>query len=315
MIALGVDTSNYATSLALVDLEHNRILAHQKRMLPVQEGALGLRQSDAVFAHVKQLPDALDALYAEAGDIRIGAVGVSVRPRDAQGSYMPCFLVGQTMAHAAAKASGVPVFAFSHQAGHMMAALYGSGLANEPQLDFLAFHVSGGTTDALGCVLDQGKLTIDQLGTSLDLFAGQAVDRVGGMLGYSFPSGQYLSDIAAESTCNQTMKPVLKGSDCCLSGLENQCKKLFDDGAPPQDIARYCLLSIAATVEAMAAPLVAARPDRPMIFAGGVLSSSVIRARLADRFPQAHFCEPAYLSADNAVGIAALACREMKYYE
>ncbi len=315
MIALGIDTSNYATSLALVDLRQTRILAQVKLMLEVKPGALGLRQSDAVFAHIKNLPGALGSLFAQSGGARIGAVGVSVRPRDEAGSYMPCFLAGRAAAAAAAGAAGVPVYEYAHQAGHVMAALFGTGLARERELAFLAFHASGGTTDALDCSLKENCLSVQKLATSLDLFAGQAVDRVGGMLGYPFPSGQYLSEIAEHSGYNQVMKPVLKQGSCCLSGLENKCRRLYDDGTPPQDVARYCLRSIGETVAAMVGPLERARPQQPILFAGGVLSSELIRRQLRARFPQARFCEPAYLSADNAVGVAALACREMEQYE
>ena len=315
MIALGIDTSNYSTSLALVDFERQEILAHHKLMLEVKPGALGLRQSDAVFAHIKNLPGSLQALFAQAGQVKIDAVGVSVRPRDEEGSYMPCFLSGKSAAYAAAMAAGVPVFEFSHQAGHVMAALFGTGYAAAQKLDFLAFHVSGGTTDALGCSLNGKNLAIRKLATSLDLFAGQAVDRVGGMLGYPFPSGKFLSQIAVKSSYNKTMKPVLKDGNCCLSGLENQCRKLFENGAPPEDVARYCLCSVGRTVEAMTVPLAQSRPDQPIIFAGGVLSSELIRAQLGERFKQARFCEPAFLSADNAVGVAVLACRELENYE
>ena len=310
MIYLGVDTSNNATSAALYDSAARTLLGHQKLMLPVAKGALGLRQSDAVFSHIKNLPAVFEALFQVSGVRHIDAVGVSSRPRTLEGSYMPCFLAGVASATAVAASHGAPLYAFSHQQGHVMAALYGCGLAFEDELDFTAFHVSGGTTDGLYCALAGKELRIEQAATSLDLFAGQAVDRTGALLGFDFPSGPQLSALAETSGSPQFMKPVLKGRDCCLSGLQNKCEKLFADGAAPQDIARYCLLSVGETVAAMCDRMLADRPQQPLVFAGGVLSSSVIRRQLSARFPSARFCEPAWLSADNAAGIAVLASRE-----
>ena len=314
MIALGIDTSNYATSAALYDSEKGAVLAAEKRMLPVREGALGLRQSDAVFAHVKQLPDVLRELFEQAGPLpgKLGAVGVSTRPRPVAGSYMPCFLAGRAPAVCAASALGVPLVETTHQQGHVMAALYGAGFARERDKSFFAFHVSGGTTDALACRLAGKQLAVEQRATSLDLFAGQAVDRVGGMLGFAFPSGAEVSRLAASSHSNAFLKPVLKGGDCCLSGLENKCRSMLERGEAPCDVARYCLLSVGETIAAMAERLCATSPDDDLVFAGGVLSSDVIRAQLARRFSNGYLCEPAWLSADNAVGVAILACRELE---
>ena len=141
---LGIDTSNYTTSAALFAGE---TLLQRKRLLPVKEGQIGLRQSDAVFHHVQQLPDLLASIWEE--HPRIESVGVSVRPRDQEGSYMPCFTVGHGTARAISGALGVPLYSFSHQAGHIMAALYSSGKIEWCRSRFLAFHVSGGTTEAL----------------------------------------------------------------------------------------------------------------------------------------------------------------------
>lgn len=315
MIALGIDTSNYATSAALFDSRERKILAAEKRMLPVQKGALGLRQSDAVFAHVKQLPDVLRTLFEKAGALpeKIGAVGVSTRPRPVEGSYMPCFLAGRAAAASAAVSLGVPLVETSHQQGHVMAALFGTGFAFEAEKSFFAFHVSGGTTDGLACRLCGKRLEVAQRATSLDLFAGQAVDRVGGMLGFVFPSGPEVSRLAAESTREVFLKPVLKGGDCCLSGLENKCRQMLARGEAPCDVARFCLLSVGETVAAMAERLRAEAPNNDLLFAGGVLSSEVIRAQLDRRCKNGYFCEPSWLSADNAVGVALLAYRELEY--
>ncbi len=305
MIALGIDTSNYATSAALFDGE--RILAHAKRFLPVKEGALGIRQSNAVFLHTKALPEVLDELFSSApGVSSVDCIGCSSRPRAEDGSYMPCFLVGQSAAECAAKAAGVKAHCFSHRQGHIAAALYGCGLLGK-ELSFCAFHVSGGTTDLCRCDYRSGELKVKTVASSLDLYAGQTVDRVGAMLGLRFPAGEQLSGLAARSSEDKFLKPVLKDGSCCLSGLENVCRRMLDGGAAREDVARFCLLSVGETVAAMVEHEFKLRGRSPLIFAGGVMSSAVLRPVLAERFPQAGFCEPAWLSADNALGVAALA--------
>ena len=61
---LGIDTSNYTTSAALADGDGN-IIVNLKRLLPVKEGERGLRQSDALFAHTKNLPLIMGELNVE----------------------------------------------------------------------------------------------------------------------------------------------------------------------------------------------------------------------------------------------------------
>ena len=193
---LGIDTSNYTTSAAL--FADGRVI-QSKRLLPVKEGQIGLRQSDAVFHHVQQLPTMLDVLWKE--QAALGGVGVSVRPRDQEGSYMPCFTVGYGAAKMIAGALSVPVYTFSHQAGHIMAALYSSDQIALCKKKFLAFHVSGGTTEALLVTPDKEHVFHCELvAASLDLKAGQAVDRVGHMLGLPFPAGPALEKLALEWT-------------------------------------------------------------------------------------------------------------------
>lgn len=310
MKTLGIDTSNYATSLVVFDTDEHSVAAHIKLPLRIEDGKLGLRQRDAVFAHILNLPGAFAQLAEQTPLGDIIAIGVSDRPRDTTGSYMPCFLSGVAVARSIGSVLSVPVYTFSHQAGHLMAALYGTDLSDRDRLDFLALHASGGTTDSMVCRLDGAGLDIKTRGTSLDLFAGQAVDRVGAMLGLPFPAGPELSALAAQSDTSDAAKAVIKGVDCCLSGLQNQCEKLLAQGREHPYIARYCLNSIAAVIAAMTDAILLGHEALDIIYAGGVLSSDIIRPFLQSRFDRARFCQPAWLSADNAVGVALLAARK-----
>lgn len=298
---LGIDTSNYTTSAALYA---DGKVRQEKLLLPVRQGELGLRQSDAVFHHVQQLPQVLERLLSEQ-DGAIAAVGASARPRDLEGSYMPCFTVGIGTAKAAALALSVPFFSFSHQAGHIAAALYSAGKLDLLQERFLAFHVSGGTTEAVLVTPEKERLfQAEIVARSLDLKGGQAVDRVGGMLGLPFPSGKYLEELALQSDAPFSIRPSMKGADCSLSGVENKCRKMLDEGHPKEDVARYCLLSILAALDGMAAALRNVYGGLPMLFAGGVMSNGIIRKALTEKYG-AVFAEPAF-SSDNAAGIAVL---------
>ena len=303
-IYMGLDTSNYTTSAAAFDAATGA-LWQVKQLLPVKAGEMGLRQSDAVFHHVKQLPTLVEQLFAETGTITPAAFGVSDRPMEAEGSYMPCFLAGEGTARALAAAADKPLYRFTHQQGHVMAALYGAerlSLRHEP---FLAFHVSGGTTEAL-LVKPHAETVISctSVARSLDLKAGQLIDRVGGLLGLPFPAGPALDKLSQEVDAKRLPKPSMEGVDCHLSGVENQCRKRLADGETPSAVAKFCLASVNAAVQAMTERLLSQYGELPVVYAGGVMSNAYLKSSLQQRFGGL-FAPPAY-SADNAAGIALL---------
>ncbi len=310
---IGIDTSNYTTSVAVAN-EAGEIVANLKAPLPVKEGARGLRQSDAVFAHTKNLPELLDRLRDEIGSYRPVAVAYSERPRDAEGSYMPCFLSGAVAAHAIAAVLDIPLFTCSHQAGHVMAALYGAGaLAKLSDKPFGAFHVSGGTTELLHVTPREGALDIRLLGGSADLHAGQAIDRIGVAMGLSFPCGPHLEVLANENT-KKIPKPhvSVSGAICHLSGLENLALKLYADTGDRALTAAYVLRFISETLFLMAKHVREEYKELPLLFAGGVMSNRLIAAELENRLGKdVYFAAPAF-SADNAAGVALL-CRQKSF--
>lgn len=311
MLFCGVDTSNYTTSIALCDGD-GKVVANFKEPLPVGAGECGLRQSDAVFAHTRNLPIVsarLRRALADAGE-PITAVGVSAAPRDAAGSYMPCFLTGVAAASAMADAVGVPLYRVSHQSGHIMAALYSSGAVSLVGDRHIAFHVSGGTTEALLCEPSEDAehvFSVRIIGGTQDLNAGQAIDRAGVMLGLRFPCGPALEELAAASEQKYVFSRVpVKNGMCNLSGVQNLTERQFADGVPPCDIAAYLLDYIAAVIFKMAADLRAEYGALTIVFAGGVMSNRRIRAQL-EKLGDCRFAEPQF-SADNAAGVALL-CR------
>ena len=302
---LGIDTSNYATSLAVFDTA-GEVVCAKKRFLPVKEGQLGLRQSEALFHHTTALPEMLDELAEEFDLTRISAVGVSQKPRPVEGSYMPCFLAGVSAAKAFALAKGIPLVLTTHQQGHAAAALFAAEGEKLFRQKVLLFHISGGTTDLLLC--DEVK-HIATLGTSSDLYAGQAVDRVGVKLGFGFPAGVEVSRLAAR--CDEPIRPKssVRGMQCSFSGLENQCNALLAAGKSPEYVCKYCLLCVADTVVKMTKAAQNEYPGLPVVCAGGVMSSDIIRAWVQQRLPKVYFV-PGQYSSDNAIGVSILAARE-----
>lgn len=297
---LGIDTSNYTTSVALIDKD-NSIIQH-KRLLPVKNGQKGLRQSDAVFHHTKQIPILLETLLNDfTGDIV--SVGVSTTPTTAEGSYMPCFLVGETVARSLGATMKIPVYKTSHQMGHILAGIVSCGEFKLLENPFLAFHVSGGTTDCLLCIPNKDSLLdISMVASSLDLKGGQAIDRVGVSLGLDFPCGMALEKLALQSNRTFKIRPTLKNGNCCLSGLENLCQKMLLQGESYSDIALFCLEYIYQSVRGMTIHALDTFGDMPILYVGGVMSNSIIKRKISTEF-KSYFAEPK-LSCDNAVGVS-----------
>ena len=300
---LGIDTSNYTTSLAAV--RDGVPLFNLKAPLPVKEGECGLRQSEALFAHVKNIPLLFDMARPLLAKEKILAVGVSEKPRNIEGSYMPCFLAGVSAAEAVAATQGVPLYRFSHQCGHLRAALLSAKMDALTDNPFGAFHVSGGTTEMLLVAPAENGFTTTIVGGTLDLNAGQLIDRTGVMLGLSFPAGPSLEALAATYEGKIPQKPVkTENGYVHFSGVENQASALFSAEGNREKTAAFVQDHIARTIVAMSRDL---RREHalPIVYAGGVMSNAYIRSFIEGSLSDVHFAEPA-LSADNAVGIAAL---------
>lgn len=306
---LGIDTSNYTTSTALYNDITGEII-QQKKLLPVKEGQLGLRQSDTVFHHTAQLHILLSELVKNVDTMQISAVGVSTRPRPIEGSYMPCFTVGENTAKILSSFLKVPLYSFSHQEGHIAAALYSAKRDDLFGKKFIAFHVSGGTTEAVIAHGNEYGFNLDPVAKSLDLHAGQAVDRVGLMLGLKFPCGAELERLALKNTEIIKVKPTLKNCDCCLSGVENQCKKLISENRSKEYVSAYCLEYIRKTLSLMTDALIEKYGKLPVLYAGGVMSNSIIKNSFIEKY-NAVFAEPSF-STDNSAGIAYLSYRKYK---
>ncbi|HBO66394.1 MAG TPA: peptidase M22 [Clostridiales bacterium] len=304
MRVLGIDTSNYTTSIAVADETGYR---HGRTILEVKTGERGLRQSDALFLHTVNLP----RLFSELDIGKTDAVSYSEKPRDIEGSYMPCFLAGKAAATAAASAAGVPLFAFSHQAGHIMAALK-SCEAGEEALgrEFLAFHISGGTTELLHVKRKAVGFDVAIVGETLDINAGQLIDRAGVLLGLKFPCGMELEKLAVQGKTTK-LHTCIKSGSCNLSGAENKIIQMYNFGEAAENIARYAIDFVCETILGMSRYAREAHRSLPILYAGGVMRDNIIRDRLTGEMENIYFAENE-LSSDNAVGTAYLGLEALK---
>ncbi len=303
---LGIDTSNYTTSLAFCT-EGGEVVANCKLPLPVKHGEKGLRQSDAVFHHTRNLPLLFESARELFRCYRPIAVGVSARPRTRDGSYMPCFLAGVACATALASSMNLPLYELSHQNGHIMAALYSSHAEHLLGKDFVAFHVSGGTTEVLLVHPNGCDFLCDIIGGTKDINAGQAIDRVGVAMGIDFPCGRELEKLALSYEGKIRRDRVcVDGAFCNLSGVENKALHLLSEGESHETVAAYVLQFIGRTLMGMTEGVRDRYPDIPLVYSGGVMSCSILRNMLAGE--NVYFAKPAF-SADNAAGIACLTRR------
>ena len=300
---LGLDTSNYKTSAGLYCPEDGSFRACGK-LLEVPQGTLGLRQSDALFQHIKQLPEQVKSACREM-DGRIRAIGFSARPRDLEDSYMPCFLAGQCVAQCLGAAMDVPVYDFSHQQGHLAAAAFSVGKPELMEAPFLAWHLSGGTTELLLVEPSNDRIIrADILGGTTDISAGQVIDRVGVDLNMRFPAGPYVEQAALLSSNDDFFRVKVQDCTFSLSGVQNQYLAKMKAGESAEDVCRFVLLTVA---QAILKATRNARKERklPVLISGGVSVCSLVQ-NVFENEQDVWFAQKG-LGGDNAVGTAILA--------
>lgn len=302
MNVVGIDTSNYTTSIAWFD---GTAGMNCSKLLPVKQGELGLRQSDAVFAHIKSLPELSGRLFSDISGKRIDAVGVSTRPRAVEGSYMPCFMVGYSHAKLLSDVFGVPLVEVSHQQGHVAASLWSAGHMELLDAPHLAWHLSGGTTELL-LVQPEGKNVVcTKIGGTTDISAGQLIDRTGQLLALPFPSGKALDALSGWAEQTETFPVKCSNASFSLSGVQNKVQQ-FHERNTPEETAAYALRCVASAVYRATEQALQRYPGLPVVFSGGVASNSLLRRVMQPLDPI--FAQPQY-STDNAMGVAVLAHR------
>ncbi len=303
MSVIGIDTSNYTTSIAFFDGIGGE---NCSKLLPVKQGELGLRQSDAVFAHIKSLPELSGRLFSHTREEKITAVGVSTRPRAVEGSYMPCFMVGYSHARMLSDLLHVPLVEVSHQQGHVAASLWSAGHMELMDQPHLAWHLSGGTTELL-LVEPEGKnVKCTKIGGTTDISAGQLIDRTGQLLQLPFPSGKHLDALSKEAAMKETFKVKCANMEFSLSGVQNKVQQFHGAHGLSAETAAYALRCVAKAVYLATEQAMKTYPGLRVVFSGGVASNSMLREVIAPLDPI--FSQPQF-STDNAMGVAVLTYR------
>ena len=300
MLTLGLDTSNYTTSIAYFDGETG---VNCSQLLPVQPGQLGLRQSDAVFSHTKSLPELSGRLFSHVSLADVAAIAVSTRPRAVEGSYMPCFMVGYSHAKMLSDGLHVPLIQVSHQQGHVAACLWSAGRLDLMDRPHLAWHLSGGTTELLLVEPDGKNVKCTRIGGTTDISAGQLIDRTGVMLELPFPAGKHMDALAGE--CKDLFKVKCPELEFSLSGVQNKVQQ-YHQNHTQEETAAYCLNSVCFAVKKATENALAQYPGLEVVLSGGVASNSRLRQVMEPL--GAVFGAPQY-STDNAMGVAILADR------
>ena len=297
---LGIDTSNYTTSVAAFD---GRGGVNRSRLLDVAPGQLGLRQSDALFSHVKRLPVLMEQLFSSVSPGEIQAVAVSTRPRAVEGSYMPCFLAGVAVAKSLAAALGVPCHEVSHQQGHVAAALWSAGRMDLMDKPHLAWHLSGGTTELLSITPEGKNVRAEKIGGTSDISAGQIMDRTGKLLALPFPAGKALDQLS-QGVDVKPFRVKTQGLTFSLSGLENQVAAFYQRTNSPEETAAFAVSSVCDVVLRTTREAQKQYPGLEVVFSGGVASNVTLRRVCGFGV----FAAPQF-STDNAMGVAVLAER------
>lgn len=303
-VVLGFDTSNYTTSVAWFDGERGD---NAGKLLEVPEGSLGLRQSEALFQHVKRLPDMMAQLRQDGLPGLPVAVGASTRPKEVEGSYMPCFLAGESQGKSMATLLGVPFYACSHQQGHIAAAAWSAGRMDLLDRPHLVWHLSGGTTELLYVEPHGVMVQAHCIGGTSDISAGQLIDRTGKRLGLAFPAGKAVDALSLQADKRESFRVKVTNSTFSFSGVENKMNGLAEAGWPAADICWYVLHSVIRGVETATKQALEQYPGLPVLCAGGVASNQLLRETMI-KACGAVFAAPRF-STDNAMGAAVLAWR------
>ena len=345
---LGIDTSCYTTSVALLD-DRGALVGEARQILSVKPGRCGLQQSEMVFQHTRNLPRLIEEAVAQvlqaesfdaggeeaececsqaavecdgstggfaglaAAGYALAGIGVSGCPRPLEGSYMPAFLAGLSVARSLAAFTGAKLEIISHQENHLEAGLWSAGGLTAER--FFLLHASGGTTDVLLAERQaNGRYRITEVGGSIDLHAGQFVDRIGVALGLQFPTGPALESLAKQAATMVELPVSVRKLQVSLSGPCTAALRKLEAGAEPAALALGVEHALAETFARVLRNGAQEYRVRDVLLVGGVGSNAYIREhverKLAKlRYPVRLWVPEGRFSCDNATGCAAFAWR------
>lgn len=309
---LGIDTSAYTTSIALIDTQGNIINDFRKKLF-VPEGQIGLRQQEALFQHISNLPDIVNEFTIDFNKIK--TISVSNKPRNNNKSYMPVFVAGTNFGRTIAKIIGSNIIEYSHQENHISAAFFNKRF--DLHSKFLTIHISGGTTEFLLTKKVCNGFETQIVGGSKDITFGQLIDRIGVYLGFKFPTGYDLEQVISDENRDTLKMPRISGSEFInLSGIENYLKnKYIEEGISIEKISFSLFNYIGKCICHIINNLNNKYEFYDIVITGGVAANKYIREfiknDLINKF-NIYFCDHEY-STDNAIGNAYLPLLDEKW--
>ena len=332
MLILGIETSCDETSAAVVEetgdtskpwVVRSNIVASQ---VAIHREWGGVVPELASRQHIRDICGVVERSLEEAKAAwsDLGAVAVTQGP-----GLVGSLLVGVSFAKSVAAASGLPLVAVHHLAGHIESLVLQNG---ELPLPAIVLVVSGGHT-SLYLVETPGHYAL--LSRTRDDAAGEAYDKVAKLLGLGYPGGPVIDRLARTGNDRAVQLPTtrlthadrnapeLKGDlDFSFSGLKTAVLRHVRNeraGAPSeQEIADICASFQRVVVTGLLDRLFdAARryQAKSVGIAGGVSANSRLRAELADRGMRREmptFLPSLALSTDNAAMIAAAGLRKFR---
>ena len=308
-IIIGIDTSCYTTSIAAITL-NREIVFNEKIMLNVKNGERGLRQSDAVFQHIKNFGEISERLkkHIHKKGYKVEMICASAKPRDVEESYMPVFEVGKNFAKTMAAIFDCDMLETTHQENHIAASLYGCD--KEDLERFISVHMSGGTMEILLTEKGDKGYKTEIVGGTKDISFGQLIDRVGVKMGYDFPAGKYVDENAllCKEEVASGLKTSVKDGYMNISGLENQVYKLMEE-KDKYYVSKAVMNAAIKSLEKALRFVCDKYSIEDVVFVGGVASSKYISEKLSKKLQRnninSFFTDAAY-SSDNACGCAII---------
>jgi N6-L-threonylcarbamoyladenine synthase len=302
-LLLSVESSCDETGIAVI-AGGRRILSNVVASQTALHAASGgIVPEVAARAHLRWIVPVLDQALADAGVTveDVDAVAVTHGP-----GLAGSLLVGINFAKTIAWVHDKPLIGVNHLEGHLYAAWLTDPSEDdrpEPVFPLVALIVSGGHTFLVEM---RDHLTYRLLGETVDDAAGEAFDKVGRLLGLSYPGGPAVSRAAEAASRHDAAFPrawLGETYDFSFSGLKTAARRTIDraradEGLPTGKAAAFepdarlsddAVAELSwgfqdAVVDVLVTKAIRAAEEtgaRSIVLGGGVAANGALRARLA----------------------------------